>query len=197
MPMRREKMIQYWNRINEIAIKANLNKDEMKEIVRKTYVTFRDNTNEFFQILDKNEIPLSIISAGIGNVIMEMFTQKSKIYSNMKIVANFIEYDEKDLPCKFTGETIHMFNKNDAISFDKDYFKTIKNRTNIILLGDSEGDELIADGLPNAKNILKIGFLNKIDETKLEKYKNIFDIVLINDLTFDTPNQILKYILKI
>jgi HAD superfamily hydrolase (TIGR01544 family) len=197
MPMRREKMIQYWNRINEIAIKANLNKDEMKEIVRKTYVTFRDNTNEFFQILDKNEIPLSIISAGIGNVIMEMFTQKSKIYSNMKIVANFIEYDEKDLSCKFTGETIHMFNKNDAISFDKDYFKTIKNRTNIILLGDSEGDELIADGLPNAKNILKIGFLNKIDETKLEKYKNIFDIVLINDLTFDTPNQILKYILKI
>jgi hypothetical protein len=49
-------------------------------------------------------------------------------------------------------------------------------------------------GMKNLKQILKIGYLNHSTPVKLELYKNIYDIVICDDQTFDVPNQILKAI---
>jgi len=49
-------------------------------------------------------------------------------------------------------------------------------------------------GMKNLKQILKIGYLNHSTPAKLELYKNIYDIVICDDQTFDVPNQILKAI---
>lgn len=57
-----------------------------------------------------------------------------------------------------------------------------------------KGDVNMAEGLSNTKNIIKIGYLNKKDEKMIEKYNNSFDIVLIEDTTFNIPNEILNYI---
>lgn len=53
-----------------------------------------------------------------------------------------------------------MYNKHDGALRNSEYFKQIKEYSNIILLGDSLGDLSMADGVTNAENILKIGFLN-------------------------------------
>lgn len=55
----------------------------------------------------------------------------------------------------------------------------------------------MADNLKNVKNVLKIGFLNEIDDEKLAKHLKLFDIVLVQDPTLDIPNKILRYILNI
>lgn len=60
----------------------------------------------------------------------------------------------------FKGELIHVYNKHDGALRNSEYFKQIKEYSNIILLGDSLGDLSMADGVNNAENILKIGFLN-------------------------------------
>lgn len=53
-----------------------------------------------------------------------------------------------------------MYNKHDGALRNSEYFKQIKEYSNIILLGDSLGDLSMADGVTNAENVLKIGFLN-------------------------------------
>ena len=60
----------------------------------------------------------------------------------------------------FKGELIHVFNKSESAIHKSDYFENIRERENIILMGDSLGDLRMADGAANTKNILRIGFLN-------------------------------------
>lgn len=60
----------------------------------------------------------------------------------------------------FKGELIHVYNKHDGALRNTEYFKQMKDNSNIVLLGDSLGDLTMADGVPNVENMLKIGFLN-------------------------------------
>ena len=53
-----------------------------------------------------------------------------------------------------------MFNKHDGSLKNTEYFNQLKNNSNIILLGDSQGDLKMADGVANVEHILKIGYLN-------------------------------------
>lgn len=53
-----------------------------------------------------------------------------------------------------------MYNKHDGALRNTEYFKQLKNYSNIILMGDSLGDLSMADGAPCVENILRIGFLN-------------------------------------
>ena len=56
--------------------------------------TFRDGCNAFFALLHQHSIPLLIFSAGLGDIIEEVIQQRSKFYGNMKIVSNFMKFDE-------------------------------------------------------------------------------------------------------
>ena len=60
----------------------------------------------------------------------------------------------------FKDEIIHVFNKNENAIHKSDYFNKLKNRDNIIVMGDSIGDLKMVEGAEQCSNILKIGFLN-------------------------------------
>ena len=65
---------------------------------------------------------------------------------------------------------------------------------NVILLGDTLGDLTMADGMPDAKNILTIGFLNdhvsfdKVVETTLICLTGICDIWFTSKFIFELCN---------
>lgn len=59
----------------------------------------------------------------------------------------------------FKNEIIHVYNKNENVIHDSDYFQNIEHRTSMILMGDSLGDLHMADGA-EVNHKLKIGFLN-------------------------------------
>lgn len=63
-------------------------------------------------------------------------------------------------------------------------------RPNIILLGDSLGDTTMADGIA-MQTKLSIGFLNDNVDALLPKYLEAFDVVVVDDGTFDLVNDIL------
>ena len=52
----------------------------------------------------------------------------------------------------------------------------------------------MAQGVPDQEALLKIGFLNDRTghPTRLEKYMDAFDIVLVDDQTMDVANWILN-----
>lgn len=48
-----------------------------------------------FESLNKNDVPLLIFSAGVGDILKEVLRQKNLLFPNMKIIANFMQFDEK------------------------------------------------------------------------------------------------------
>lgn len=100
----------------------------------------RDGCNWFFYTLERNNIPIMIFSAGIGNIVQEFLIQQCGNYKNMKIISNFMLFNNvTNRISGFQGKLIHVFNKNESVLMDTDYEKLIENRNNIILIGDSIG----------------------------------------------------------
>lgn len=191
-------MIEWWQYTLDLISKIDITQDKLKEIVQNSITHVRSGCKKFFEQLDQNEIPVLIFSAGLGDIIQEWIEHECGIFNNMKIVSNFMKFEEKTRKLiGFQGKMIHIFNKNESVLSETDEFeKRIENRGNVILLGDSLGDVNMADGFQGQKNILKIGFLNgRVDEI-LPGYMNAFDIVAVRDDTFDIPNAILKEILS-
>ena len=56
---------------------------------------FRDGWEWFFKSLEEACVPLLIFSAGVGDVIQELLTQRYSISPNMKVVSNFMKFDEQ------------------------------------------------------------------------------------------------------
>ncbi|ETE60178.1 Cytosolic 5'-nucleotidase III, partial [Ophiophagus hannah] len=149
----------------------------------------------FFDKLHEHNVPVFIFSAGIGDILEQIIHQAGVYHSNIKVVSNFMDFDDNGILKGFKGELIHVYNKHDGALKNTEYFKQLKDNSNIILLGDSQGDLTMADGVANVEHILKIGYLNDNVEELLEKYMESYDIVLVKDDSLDVANSILQKIL--
>lgn len=69
-----------------------LAKDDIENIINSDRIKLRDNFKEFFEILDQNHIPLTIITAnGLGGDVMKMVFKRFNIKSDdIYLVANEI-----------------------------------------------------------------------------------------------------------
>ena len=66
----------------------------------------------------------------------------------------------------------------------------IKDRKNVILLGDNIEDIAMIEGF-DYNNLLKIGFLNYEVEKNLDKFKQDFDVLVLNDGEMDFVNDLI------
>lgn len=189
-------MIEWWQKSFNLVVESGVTKEGLKEIVQESKTHLKTGCDWFFFTLERYDIPLLIFSAGLGDIIQEWILQEYGSFKNQKIVSNFLKFDESTGKCiGFQNELIHVFNKNESALVDTEYGKYIENRHNLILIGDSLGDIDMASGLTNINNILKIGFLNEHVEELLPKYMDTYDIVILNDSTFEIPNVILKSVI--
>ncbi|XP_071417493.1 cytosolic 5'-nucleotidase 3A isoform X4 [Pithys albifrons albifrons] len=188
-------MVEWYHKSHALLIEQGLQKEKFAEIVRESDVMLKEGYENFFDKLSEHNIPVFIFSAGIGDILEEVIHQAGVYHSNVKVVSNFMDFDENGVLKGFKGELIHVYNKHDGALKNTEYFKQLKDNSNIILLGDSQGDLSMADGVANVEHILKIGYLNdKVDEL-LEKYMDSYDIVLVKDESLEVANSILQKIL--
>lgn len=75
------------------------------------------------------------------------------------MVSNFLLYKDGLLNGFDIDNMIHTFNKNETALQGTDYYETVHDRTNVLLMGDSLGDSHMSNGSPAHANIIKIGFL--------------------------------------
>lgn len=189
-------MIEWWRKSFNLVVQSGITKENLKEIVQNSQIHLKSGCDWFFYTTERNDIPLLIFSAGLGDIIQEWINSQYGSFKNQKIVSNFMKFENKtNKIIGFQDELIHVFNKNESELNDPEYEKYIENRHNLILLGDSTGDIDMSIGLSNINNILKIGFLNNNIDEMLPKYMELYDIVTIDDPTFDIPNAILKSII--
>ena len=136
----------------------------------------------------------------------------------MVIVSNMLIYEEEtEILTAWTQPKIHSLNKNSALDrlksraadksvpkslaekseqeFEK-LSKLVENKRNVITMGDHLRDPKMKDGMPNIENTFDIGFLNYGIEKNLESYLDAFDMVLVDDQSFDVVNEIFEFLVS-
>jgi len=187
-------MTEWWNKHIGLFIKYQLSEEVINTAAKNLRVmAFREGAREFLENMRDRNIPVIIISAGIGNFIEQFLIKNNCNFENIYIVSNFLKF-ENGIATGVSDNVIHSLNKNE-VSLPTEIKKLIENRKNVILLGDSISDIRMAR--ENVReDALKIGFLEeKVDENK-PYYTEQFDIVCTNNTGYSELSQKLHILKK-
>lgn len=189
-------MRQWWSEHFQLLADSGLTKETMVKIVEKRTLKLRAGIKEFFNLTKEKNIPIIIMSAAPGTMIEQYLKQDDLLSPNVHIIANTMNFDDTG---KFTGITepiIHSLNKYEVVLKDFPIFKKIKDRKNVLLLGDQIDDVGMIEGFPY-NSLLKIGFLNDpepIDPVITKQFEKNYDIILTGDPGMEYINNLLKEI---
>lgn len=190
-------MTEWWRRHFKLLIASGLNLTDIKSVIDNRFVNLRTGVVEFIKLLSKFKIPLIIFSAnGLGVSALDYFFQKEGLpMDNLHFIANDFVWGEDGRALSVKEPIIHSFNKDETELSAFGCLEKVKDRTNILLLGDSLGDVGMANGFPY-RNLLKIGFLNDKIRESLPVYREAYDALILNDGDFSLPLEILKEIIN-
>ncbi|MBR3208950.1 MAG: HAD-IB family phosphatase [Bacilli bacterium] len=185
------RMVKEWFQKHiELFVKYKISKDVFDEAATNLRVMeFRPYAKEFIEFLHQNNIPLIIISAGIGNFIESFLKHNNCNFDNVYISSNKILFKDK-IAVGVNENIIHSFNKNE-VSLPNEISEKIKNRNNILLLGDQVSDLNMIDKKKHP-SVISVGFLTP-DSPKEDIISN-FDIVCEeNDNYNDIKNLLFNF----
>lgn len=123
--------------------------------------------------------------------IIETLKFHNLYFSNVDVISNVYIWDNNWFAIDYKKPHIHLFNKNENFIKDSFVYEKIKNKKNIILLGDSIWDSNMCDWF-EYKNILKIWFLNYNIDENIEEYKKHYDLIITWDWDFEFVYDLLK-----
>jgi len=192
---KKKSMEEWWHKSFKLLIESGLTKKDIKNAMSSNKIKLRQGVNDFLEKLSKNNIPLIIMSSsGIGDYSIRTFLEyENKLTNNITIISNRFTWDKTGQAKNVMEPIIHSLNKDETIIKHFPIYKKIKNRTNIILLGDVPGDIGMVKGF-RYKNLLKIGFLNEKVTQHLDEYKKYFDSIITKDGPFDPINKLIQKI---
>jgi cytosolic 5'-nucleotidase 3 len=191
---KKEKMEEWWRLHFKLLIESGLKKEDLEKAMKSANLALRDGCVELLDFLKEKDIPLVILSsAGLGIESIELFLKnRGLLYPNIYIISNYFEWDKNGKAVSVKEPIIHGMNKSEiTIKNFPNIFNEIKDKTNIILLGDSLSDIEMAEGF-EYKNLLKIGFLNEDFDQNLVHYQKAFDVVLTHDSSVQFVLDLLK-----
>lgn len=193
---KKKAMEEWWMIHFDLLIKSGLNKKDLEKIAESGKVRLKDGALEFIEFLNSRNVPLVIMSgSGVGGDFIPMlFMKEGKSYENIHIISNLYEWDEKGNAVAVKKPIIHVMNKDETSIQDFPAFDAIKDRKNVMLLGDILADIGMVEGF-DYECLIKIGFLNENIEENLEQYKKSYDVLVLNDSSMHFVNALLKEML--
>lgn len=196
IPLKRRKklMEKWWREHYRLLIKSGLKRQHIKKIINSNILRLREGYKNFFDFFAQNNIPFIIFSSGgLGGDVIKLFLKKNGVnYKNIIIVSNFLKWNKKGKMIGFYEPVVASLNKEGfLLKKIAAVWRKIKNRKNLIVLGNDISDLAVINGL-KIKNLLKIGFLNEDIERNLKEYKKHFDVLILNDGDLHQVNQLLK-----
>jgi len=188
-------MEEWWRKHFELLIGCGFNKKVINKIIKERKLKFRKGFFEFLDILNKNNIPLIIMSAGPGDMIKEYLKEQGQLYENIHIIANMLNFNKNGKAISVKSPIIHTFNKSEITLKSLEIYHELLIRKNVILLGDSLGDLGMIKGFPY-ENLISIGFLNYNIDENIEEYKKNFDVVILNDSEMEFVDNLIREIMN-
>jgi 5'-nucleotidase len=137
-----------------------------------------------------------ISSSGVGIDGIKFFLQRNNVlYDNIYIISNQLTWDKNGYMIDYKEPIIHSKNKDETTLKEFDFYPKIKDRKNVILLGDDPEDVNMITGF-DYDNIIKIGFLNYNIEQCMASFKKNYDVILLNDQSMDHINKLIRSIIQ-
>jgi cytosolic 5'-nucleotidase 3 len=209
LEQRKNAMLEWWTKHKIILIKEWISKQHIYDAMKSENLELRDGSKDFFESLYKRNVPIVILSAGwLWTLSIEKYLENNGcMYDNINLIGNDFVWDENGVAIDFKKPIIHSMNKDETVLKDFPIFDKIKDRKNIILLWDSPSDVDMAKWF-EYDNLLKIWFFNKtpptieqsgdeqqkVREKNIEKFKSVYDVLILNDGDLSFVNEILRKI---
>ena len=76
-------------------------------------MAFREGAKEFLKSMNDRNIPIIVISAGVGNIIQQFLINNDCNFPNIYICSNFLEYENGIIQGVRDNNLIHPLNKNE------------------------------------------------------------------------------------
>ena len=190
LDVRVAEMQTWWEKHFALLEQSGFNKDVIDDVVLHSTLQFRDQIKDFIDFLEAHQIPLIIMSAAPGDMLIAHLKHEGLLRPNVHVIANLYEFDAAGNAVKIKEPIIHSLNKHEVVIRHFPIFNEIKERPNILLLGDGLGDIGMAEGF-EYKEIIKVGFLNQDVENSLPIYSENFDIVITDDGSLEFVNEML------
>ena len=134
------------------------------------------------------------MTASLGDLVSEFMKRYNVLNDNVHVIGNGFKYDSEGKAVS-VKKIIHVFNKHEMEISDPDILYDLVKRKNVLLLGDSLGDVKMIEGF-NYDNLIKIGFLKINAEENLDRYKEDYDVIVLNDGDFRFVNELLDEIIR-
>lgn len=193
---KRSAMREWWETHFKLLIESGLEYKDIESVVASGKIKLRPGADDLINFLYEKNISLVILSSsGLGEAISLYLKKENLLSENVIIISNSFEWDEAGKALKIKEPVIHGMNKEEAAIKNYPQYENLKDKKNIILLGDSPHDLSMVKGL-TYDNLLKIGFLNEEIEKNLDEFKKSFDVVILNDSPMDYLNKVLREIIK-
>lgn len=190
---KKKAMAEWWSSHYELLIKSKLHKRDIRKAVMSERSEFKEGIINFLNLLKEYNVPLVVMSAtGLGVDALKMRFERDKVnFDNICLISNTFRWSDDGYLIGINEPIVHSMNKDEMVVQNfPEVFARIKDRKNVILLGDSNGDVEMISGF-DYENLIKIGFLNKMDEEKLKKFKEVYDVVIIGDDSAEYLNELL------
>lgn len=189
-------MLEWYQKSNDSLVDNGFQREWLGRAVRTAReagtLALRPGFAELLNTLQSHNMPVLIFSAGIANVITEIFAQllpSVPLAKTTQVVGNEMHFDSGGV-LRGWGPLIHMYNKNQSVVAKS------QQRQNVLLLGDGLGDVTMADGADTEPAcILKIGFLNEHEDELLPQYEAQFDMVILGDQGMEEVQKIIDAVL--
>ena len=172
----RSRLVSEWYRKHiELFVKYQISDKSFEEAANDLRVMeFRNGAVEFLRYLHEANIPLIIISAGIGNFIESFLKSNGCLYDNIYISSNKVIFKD-GVAYGVSNDLIHSLNKNE-VSLPDDIKERLVGRRKVLLLGDQLSDlNMVDESLHD--EVIKIGFYSSRAEVPIDYYIDKFDIV--------------------
>ena len=185
--LKMQSMKDWFRKHIELFVKYKISEKVFEEAATNLRIMeFRPYAKEFIEFLYKKNIPLIIISAGIGNFIESFLKHNNCYYENIYISSNKIVF-KNGIAVGVENNIIHSLNKNE-VSLPTTILEKLKNRDKVILLGDQVSDLNMVDKNKH-KEVVSVGFLTSKEQ--LKTMTSNYDIVCEENDGYDKVKEIL------
>ncbi|RZR80238.1 hypothetical protein BHM03_00006208 [Ensete ventricosum] len=200
-------MEEWWEKTHGLLIEGGLSFDAIKKSVSEATIAFRDGVVELFELLElANQYIPPVPGDTHQNCNLGTKDCKIELYCHIDPLAD--RYTNCPLPGSTCGLALYRTiegcfclvttrNKLVTVGFDRrrplpgeislavawlrcpdGYSVLMKQRTNVLLLGDHVGDLGMSDGL-SYENRIAVGFLNNNTEMSFKSFLDAFDVVYL------------------
>ncbi|SPQ97769.1 5'-nucleotidase [Plasmodiophora brassicae] len=180
-----EYMKEWWTLAHENLVRHRITVPLIEECLHplRSEIVLRHGCRQLLNLLQKNDIPLLVFSAGIADIIERYMEQQGLHLDNVHILSNRMVMDEAGCLVAFQQPIVHSANK--ALLVDRAAHVLHPERAAFIVVGDHIHDALMCDSIPYAEVHLKVGLLNTNVSARLDEFKEVYDVIIVDDGPLD------------